>query len=668
MAPNGMGARSKSTDQRSDSTDSESRRKFLAGLGAAGLASVAGCGGGGGNTTTTTTTQNNNGGSDTTTTSESMVAEGVVDAQWTGAIWDTTDKLQFNLWNGENQLGLLNGTIYDELATFNEVNREFVPILAKDWNYKADQGILTVTLRDGLTWHNGEPITAEDIAVRWRLEKYVTAQDKALKQDGKVVSESGFWAYGDKVTAKNDSTVEFSVPDPVNSDLLLSTVLWDQVRVPRFLYSQWIDRFENAKSDPKKYNSVRQEFTSWKQTNPVGSSPWKVDKIATNKVTMKRYADHPFAENINFNTYVRLTAKENKSHWALYKAGRTNMLEAAAPDSVEQSFPDTVISVPDLIPNYFGSCLGINFNHPVLGKRKVRQALTYAIDARNPADAAGGYIPVTDNFTGIGGGPAGVPETVLGDVADSYTDYDITEGTGGEDWKKAEALLKEAGLSKENGTWMRENGKPFKLPMKVVAAHSDMVRMFQAVVGQLKQFGIDATMETVEGATFWDMRERGDFAIAEAFWVNVFPSNAFYDRYWGFAQENDTHPTWGYPAVVEDLPRPPFMSGSSDTVDIPVRELAQQAQVEPDPEKQREILRKLAWAFNHDIPRIPIEERMLGYKIHPKGQGRDFIVPTPDDPKGAAGSGGSKKDLANGFAKGTNWWIENGYIAAKKKE
>lgn len=659
--------------KRGNNSLTESRRRFLAGLGAAGATALAGCSNddetpteGSGDETDGDTDGSGDDGTDTTTGGggdrSDDVAEGVVDGKWTQAMWQTADDPVFNRWNTDGS-GALGIPIYSNLAEFNAVTRNFEPILASDWEYNTDEGYLDVTLIEGLTWHNGKDLTAEDIVVRWDLERYVTAKIDVLKESGKIESVGGVWNFVDDVTAKNARTVRFHVPEPVNSQLLLRNAIWDTVNTPRFIYGKWVDKFKEAKSDPEKFNKVRSNFQSWKQPDPVGSSPWQVEQMATNKVTMSLYEDHPFAENVNYSDFETLAAQQNKDHWALFNSERTNVLNAAAPDTVVNSFPKSAFFVKDIVPNYFGSSLNFNLNADVVGKRKVRQALAYVIDARNPADA-NGYIPVTDNFTGIGGGPAGVPGRVLGDVRDKFQDYDVSEGTGGEDWKKAAALLEEAGLSKQNGTWMRENGDPFKLPVKVVAAHSDMVKQFQVVVGQLKEFGIDATLETVEGATFWDMRSRGDWVACEEFWVASFPYTRF-DIWYNF--DGEQHQASGRPPVIKDIPKP-FDHQGSETVDINMRKKTQQLAQEPDQEKQRELLQQLAWGFNQDMPLIPIEERMVGTPFNPEGQGIPFIIPNLTRPKGARGTELDSEDraaLANVMGISQNYLLHQGYIAAK---
>ena len=49
--------------------------------------------------------------------------------------------------------------LYDPMIDFNE-ELEYIPVLAKSWTVSDDHLRITVTLRDDIHWHDGEPITA----------------------------------------------------------------------------------------------------------------------------------------------------------------------------------------------------------------------------------------------------------------------------------------------------------------------------------------------------------------------------------------------------------------------------------------------------------------------------------------------------------------------------
>src|SRR3954452_2641786 len=65
-------------------------------------------------------------------------------------------------------------------------NNEFIPALANTWTWSPDNLALTLTLREGVTFHDGERFDAE--AARVNLERYRTAPESLRKGELKPVS------------------------------------------------------------------------------------------------------------------------------------------------------------------------------------------------------------------------------------------------------------------------------------------------------------------------------------------------------------------------------------------------------------------------------------------------------------------------------------------------
>ncbi|MEM4782417.1 MAG: ABC transporter substrate-binding protein, partial [Halalkalicoccus sp.] len=60
---------------------------------------------------------------------------------------------------------IVTGLLYDALGR--QIDGEVAPWLASDWSFEGER--LRVRLRDGLTWHDGEELTAADVAFTYRL-------------------------------------------------------------------------------------------------------------------------------------------------------------------------------------------------------------------------------------------------------------------------------------------------------------------------------------------------------------------------------------------------------------------------------------------------------------------------------------------------------------------
>ena len=62
----------------------------------------------------------------------------------------------------------LSGLVFDGLVR-TEADGTVAPALAESWVTSEDGLTLTFTLREGLTWHDGEPVTAQDVAFTYGL-------------------------------------------------------------------------------------------------------------------------------------------------------------------------------------------------------------------------------------------------------------------------------------------------------------------------------------------------------------------------------------------------------------------------------------------------------------------------------------------------------------------
>src|SRR3546814_92178 len=61
-----------------------------------------------------------------------------------------------------------NLVIYDQHVPLNNTD-SIVPELATEWQWSDDGKALTFTLREGVAWHDGKPMTAKDVKCKWEL-------------------------------------------------------------------------------------------------------------------------------------------------------------------------------------------------------------------------------------------------------------------------------------------------------------------------------------------------------------------------------------------------------------------------------------------------------------------------------------------------------------------
>ncbi len=279
----------------------------------------------------------------------------------------------------------------------------FVPQLATAWSWSADGRALTLTLRSGVTFQDGEPMTAE--AVRFNLERYRTAADSVRKGELKPVS-----------------AVE--VVDPKTVRLVLS-----QPYAP--LIAVLSDR-AGMMASPKAVDSMGKDFF----TAPVCSGPFKfTERVAQDHLTADRYPGYWNASTIHFDRVVIRPIADSTVRLVNLEAGQLDMLQDLAPADAAKVRTNNKLKLTTATGLGYAS---LNFNLangpkavPFGSNPKLREALEAAIDRNviNQVAMEGLFIP--DNQTEL-------PNSPFFNKAVPVPPRDLA---------KAKALVKESGVT-----------------------------------------------------------------------------------------------------------------------------------------------------------------------------------------------------------------------------
>ncbi|WP_445637214.1 Peptide ABC transporter substrate-binding protein [Nostoc sp. DSM 114161] len=102
------------------------------------------------------------------------------------------------------------GFIYDSLINENPITTNLEPGLAESWEVSKDAQRVVITLREGLKWSDGKPMTADDIVFTYN-EIYLNPKIPTSLKDSLKVGEKGTLP---KVTKIDDRRVEFTIQEP----------------------------------------------------------------------------------------------------------------------------------------------------------------------------------------------------------------------------------------------------------------------------------------------------------------------------------------------------------------------------------------------------------------------------------------------------------------------
>jgi peptide/nickel transport system substrate-binding protein len=100
------------------------------------------------------------------------------------------------------------GHLYDGLfmKTIPDGLRTVTPLLATDWDISGDGLTYTFTIREGVQFHDGTPLTVDDVVVSFRR--------MAMPPEGVVSTLRDFYNVVDTIDAVDDNTVQFTLSEP----------------------------------------------------------------------------------------------------------------------------------------------------------------------------------------------------------------------------------------------------------------------------------------------------------------------------------------------------------------------------------------------------------------------------------------------------------------------
>ncbi len=382
------------------------------------------------------------------------------------------------IWTTDQITGSHAFMIYDQLFS-EDSNLKPHPQMAESWNASADGMTWRITLRPGLKWHDGTPVTAKDVAPsikRWGAR--IAAGQSLMSRVGEV-------------NVVDDRTVEIKLKEKFGPVIELLGASAQPL---------YIMREKEATSDP---------FTAVTET--VGSGPFifnKAEWVPGSKFTYAKNKDYvPRSEKPDGyagGKVVKLDRLEfsynpdtSTSTQALI-AGEFDLYEYPPVDMLQllQKSPDIVVEIANKFG--FGNILRPNHLIAPTNNPKVRQAMLYATDQGQVLDAMIGNKDL---------------QSVCWAVFGCQTPLDTKSGVGAfatpgpANIAKAKALLAEAGYKGEPIVVMNPTTDPQISAMAVMSA------------SQLKAAGFNVDLQNMDWATLVQRRAiKDDPATNKAGW------------------------------------------------------------------------------------------------------------------------------------------------------
>ncbi|WP_255343374.1 peptide ABC transporter substrate-binding protein [Geomicrobium sp. JCM 19038] len=259
------------------------------------------------------------------------------------------------------------------------------PAMAEDWDVSEDGLTYTFYLRDGITWTNGEPVTAQDFEFSWkRLADPDTASPAAQHSYWIAGAEAFNSGEGDEedvlVTAIDDQTLEVVMENP--------TEFFPSITAMPQLFPTHQETVENDENWAGSLDTI------------VSNGPFKmVEWDHDVRIVLERNEDYWDAENISLDGVQYEMVDDPSTAYQLYEDGTLDIVNMPA------DMKETLVESEDAFvqPRAGIEFQRFNVNEEPFHNKKIRQAFNYAIDSQIIVDRIiQGNENVADGFVAYG--------------------------------------------------------------------------------------------------------------------------------------------------------------------------------------------------------------------------------------------------------------------------
>ncbi|POH72658.1 peptide ABC transporter substrate-binding protein [Arthrobacter glacialis] len=355
--------------------------------------------------------------------------------------------------------------IYEPLTAVNVLDGTQTPWLAEKVTLP-DARTIDYTIRQGVTWSDGEKFTPEDVVFTFNLiKKYPTLDIK------------GAWQHIESVEIDGDHVVvhlkddDAPAADVISLTLIVPEHIWKDVKDP----------------------------DTWRDESPVGTGPFTVGNFSSQQYTMNKNQDYWQADKVEIEHLVLPAATSELDivtkgfDWAYsYMSNVEGTWGAANPDNKNWFPPGGVIS---LVPNLAKA---------PWDNADLRRGIALALDRDKIADAA------TEEYMS----KAGQTGLMLPNQESELNPDIPNDGVIEQDTDAALASLAKAGYTLVDGTLVDAKGAPFTFSVMTANGYTDWLRAIQEVRKQLTAIGINMTIKQPQPAGYQQSIQNGDYEVA----------------------------------------------------------------------------------------------------------------------------------------------------------
>lgn len=365
------------------------------------------------------------------------------------------------------------GLVYNGLVRYNK-NLQLEGDLAESWDISEDGLVITFHLRKGVKWHDGAEFTADDVMYTYK----VTIDPKT------PTAYSGDFLMVKKAEVVDKYTFRITYAKPFAPAL----ASWGTSVLPKHL----LEGKDIAKSELARH--------------PIGTGPYRFVEWKTGeKIVLTANPDYwegrPYVDQCVY----RIIPDQATMFLELKSGGVDYMGLTPLQYARQTEFAEFKKKFNKYRYLSFGyTYLGYNLANPLFQDKRVRRAISYAIDKQELVDGV---------LLGLGKAATGPYKPGTWVYNDKVERYDYNP-------QKAKALLAEAGWKDTNGDGIVDkDGKPFEFTVMTNQGNESRAKTVEIIQKRLKEIGISMKPRVMEWAAFLTMIDKKDFEAVLLGWT-----------------------------------------------------------------------------------------------------------------------------------------------------
>ncbi|GAB2890227.1 ABC transporter substrate-binding protein [Streptomyces mayteni] len=448
------------------------------------------------------------------------------------------------------------GTIFEPLFFFNIARQDDpAPRLGTDFAWNEDGTELTINLREGVTWSDGEEFTADDVKFTFDM----IAANEAMNTTG----------FAGETEVVSPTQVRVTYEEPAFMDA--TQILGKAWIVPEHIWSSVAD----PATDP--------------MTEPVGTGPFTVGEFRPQAFTLTANPDYwdgePSLQNVQYRSL-----SGNQAAADSLAAGDIDFNTGPVPDiaNIERNYEGYKALTVNVFPVVLSTCSNVDLGcEGPQTDPAVRRAIYYAMDRTQINELA---------FQGLAGEIS--PGFALPERDAAYVSAELTDRTApaNADTAQVEQILEGAGWSRGGDGIYEKDGQRLEMSVTVVTGWNDYVTTLNTMAEQLSGVGIQLNVNQVAFQEMSDSRVNGTYQLM----IDSFSPGATPDPYWNY----NYFFTTGNTAEVGQPANPNYARYSNPDVDEAV---AQLGQIDPaDLEARQPLYDQIQAQIEQDMPYIPV--------------------------------------------------------------